>query len=39
MQVVSLIREFDAKSKGVNHNSTSVPDGSLFKELVYKIMH
>ena len=37
MQIVSLIREFDARSKGVNN--TSVPDGSLLKELVYKIMH
>jgi DNA polymerase-3 subunit delta len=37
MQIVSLIREFDARSKGVNN--VSVPDGSLFKELVYKIMH
>ena len=37
MQVVSLIREFDARSKGVNN--TSIPDGSLLKELVYKIMH
>lgn len=37
MQIVSLIREFDARSKGVNN--VSIPDGTLFKELVYKIMH
>jgi len=37
MQIISLIRECDARSKGVNN--ISVPDGSLFKELVYKIMH
>jgi len=37
MQIISLIREFDARSKGVNN--VSVPDGSLFKELIYKIMH
>ena len=37
MQIVSLIREFDARSKGVNN--ASIPDGSLFKELIYKIIH
>jgi DNA polymerase-3 subunit delta len=37
MQIISLIRECDACSKGVNN--ASVPDGSLLKELVYKIMH
>jgi len=37
MQIVSLIRECDARSKGVNN--ASVTDGSLLKELVYKIMH
>ena len=37
MQIVSLIREFDARCKGVNN--TSIPDGSLLKELIYKIMH
>jgi DNA polymerase-3 subunit delta len=37
MQIVALIREFDARSKGVNN--VSIPDGSLLKELVYRIMH
>jgi len=37
MQIISLIRECDARSKGVNNSSIS--DGSLLKELVYKIMH
>ena len=37
LQIISLIREVDAKSKGVNN--ASVPDGSLLKELIYKIMH
>ena len=37
MQIVSLIRECDAQSKGVNN--VSVSDGSLFKELIYKILH
>jgi DNA polymerase-3 subunit delta len=37
MQAVSLVREFDAKSKGVDNPSIS--DGALLKELLYKIMH
>jgi len=37
MQIVSLIRECDARSKGVNN--ASISDGGLFKELIYKIMH
>ena len=37
MQIISLIRECDARSKGVNN--TSIPDGYLLKELVHKIMH
>jgi DNA polymerase-3 subunit delta len=37
MQIVSLIREFDARIKGVNN--ASVPDGQLLKELIFKIMH
>jgi len=37
MQIVSLIRESDARSKGVNNSSIS--GGYLLKELIYKIMH
>ena len=37
MQIISLIREFDARSKGVNN--ISIPDGSLLKELIYRIIH
>lgn len=37
MEIISLIRICDAKSKGVDNPSTS--DGELLKELVYKIMH
>ena len=37
MQIISLIRECDARSKGVGNSS--IPDGYLLKELVYKIMH
>ena len=37
LQNVSLIREFDAKSKGFGNASLS--DGELLKELVFKLMH
>lgn len=36
-RVISLIREYDLKSKGVGNAGT--PDGELLKELVFKIMH
>jgi DNA polymerase-3 subunit delta len=34
-QVVSTLREFDVKGKGVNSNS--VPQGDLLKELLVRI--
>ncbi|MFC0876439.1 DNA polymerase III subunit delta [Saccharicrinis sp. FJH2] len=37
MDVVSLLREYDAKSKGFGNVSSS--QGDLLKELAYKIMH
>jgi DNA polymerase-3 subunit delta len=37
MEVVSLIRQCDARAKGVDNPSTS--DDELLKELAYKIMH
>jgi len=37
VQVISLLREYDLKSKGVNNISTS--DGELLKELLFKILH
>ena len=37
MRVISLLREYDMKSKGVG--SVSTDDGQLMKELVFKIMH
>ena len=37
MQIISLIRECDAKSKGIDNSSTDM--GDLLKELAYKIMH
>jgi DNA polymerase-3 subunit delta len=37
VRIISLLREFDLKSKGFGNTATS--DGDLLKELVYKIMH
>jgi len=36
-QIISLLREYDMKSKGVGN--AGIPDGELLKELVFKIMH
>lgn len=37
VQTISLLREYDMKSKGVDNVST--PPGELLKELIFKIMH
>lgn len=37
MQIISQIREFDAKSKGINNPNT--PSGELMKELIFFIFH
>lgn len=37
MEIISLIRQFDARSKGVDNSSAS--QGELLKELVFKITH
>ncbi|MFR9165909.1 MAG: DNA polymerase III subunit delta [Dysgonomonas sp.] len=37
MEIISLLRTYDAKGKGVDNVST--PDGELLKELLYKMMH
>jgi DNA polymerase-3 subunit delta len=37
-QIVSLLREYDLKSKGVE-STGNVTDGELLKELVFKIIH
>lgn len=37
MEIISLLRTYDAKGKGVDNSSTA--DGQLLKELLYKIMH
>ena len=35
--VISILKEYDLKSKGVDRDSTT--EGELMKEMVYKIMH
>lgn len=37
VKIISFLREYDMKSKGVNNNSISEED--LLKELIYKILH
>lgn len=37
MQIIALLRTYDAKCKGVDNPST--PDGELLKELLFKITH
>ena len=37
--VLGLLREYDLKSKGVDFNNVGKPDGTLIKELVWKILH
>jgi len=37
MNIISWIRETDARSKGVDSNG--VEDGELMKELIFKILH
>ncbi len=37
IQIISVLREYDMKSKGVGNSSAS--DGDLMREMVYKIMH
>jgi DNA polymerase III subunit delta len=36
-RIISLLREYDVRSKGLGNSSAS--DGELLKELVYKILH
>ena len=35
--IISYLREYDLKSKGIGSNN--VPDGELLKELIFKILH
>lgn len=38
-QAITLLKEYDLKSKGVGYNNTGKPDGSLAKEMVWRILH
>ncbi|MBK8492628.1 MAG: DNA polymerase III subunit delta [Saprospirales bacterium] len=37
--VLSLLKEYDLKAKGVHVNTTNVSEGELLKELVWRIIH
>lgn len=37
ISIISLLREYDMKSKG--YDSTNIPEGELIKEMVFRIMH
>ncbi len=37
LQIISLLREYDLKAKGVEN--AGVPEGELYKELIFKILH
>ena len=37
IQIISILREYDLKAKGVGSSSAS--DGDLMKEMIYKILH
>lgn len=37
--VISLLAEYDMKSKGVGYNMTGKPDGELLREMVWRILH
>lgn len=37
MNIISILREYDLKSKG--YESTGIPEGELMKEMVFKILH
>ena len=38
-QVLALLSEYDLKTKGVGVSTTSVPEGELLKELVWRIVN
>jgi DNA polymerase-3 subunit delta len=39
VQIISFLREYDLKSKGVGSNLSANEHGSLYKELIFKILH
>jgi len=38
-KVLSLLKDYDLKAKGVGLNTTNVPEGELLKELAWRIVH
>ena len=38
-QVLSILKEYDLKSKGVDNNTMNNPDSELLKEMVYRILN
>ena len=38
-EVISLLRQYDLKAKGVEFNTVGKEDGALLKELIFKILH
>ncbi len=39
LDIIALLREYDAKVKGFGNNTSITNEGELMKELAYKIMH
>ncbi|MGA3013826.1 MAG: DNA polymerase III subunit delta, partial [Bacteroidales bacterium] len=39
ISIISVLREYDLKAKGVDSSGTSFPDGELMKELIFRILH
>jgi DNA polymerase III subunit delta len=39
ISIISILREYDLKAKGVDSSGTSFPDGELMRELIFKILH
>ena len=39
MEIISLLREYDMKSKGFQATAYASPPDELFKELIFKILH
>lgn len=38
-KVISTLKEYDLKSKGVNFISTGKPEGELLREMIWKLLH
>jgi len=39
ISIISILREYDLKAKGVDSSGTSFSDGELLKELIFKVLH